>query len=60
MPKKDDQKSHKYSHFVDIEIIQKDNVAEFMLTFDDQVLGSPQPARAIARVRLDKTKIGMI
>ena len=35
MPKKDDQQSHKYSHFVNIEQIQSKNVAEFLLTFDD-------------------------
>ena len=31
-----------------------------MLTFDNKDLGSPEPAQATARVRLDKTNPGMI
>ena len=60
MPKRDDQKSHKYSNFAKIETIQLSNIAEFKITFDDTEIKAAEPARATARIRLDRSQKGMV
>ena len=50
MPKKDEQASLQYSQLKDIKVIQTDSVAEFLLTYEDNL---PTPARAVVRIRLE-------